>query len=221
MQIPKRLQVIGNLIPEGAYVADIGADHGLLEQFIALHLKDYHILAIENKEGPLNALRAQAECLKNVIISRSDGMNKVTSEYDTIVLAGMGGDNIINILIRDVSKLKKVKQIIVDAHSFIPKVRAKLIELGFAMDYEEIVYEAGVYYIIISFKRNTLDKHFSKDEIDFGYKLYLDPLFSDYKKYMIEKYKTLLEILSQVKTETEKYKEVCDELRRFESYGQN
>ena len=131
-------------------------------------------------------------------------MNKVTSEYDTIVLAGMGGDNIINILIRDVSKLKKVKQIIVDAHSFIPKVRAKLIELGFAMDYEEIVYEAGVYYIIISFKRNILDKQFSKDEIDFGYKLYLDPLFSDYKKYMIEK-----------------YKEVCDELRRFESYGQN
>lgn len=221
MQIPKRLQVIGNLIPEGAYIADIGADHGLLEQYIALHLNDYHVLAIENKVGPLTALYDNAGCLKNVNISHSDGMNKVTSEYDTVVLAGMGGDNIINILTKDVRKLKKVNQIIVDAHSFIPKVRAKLIELGFAIDYEEIVYEFGVYYIIISFKRNALEKQFSKDEIDFGYKLYLDPLFSDYKKYMVGKYKTLIEILSKVKTESERYNEVCDELRRFESYGQN
>ena len=221
MQIPKRLQVIGNLIPEGAYVADIGADHGLLEQYIALHLKDYHVLAIENKEGPLTALHNSAGCLKNVNISHSDGMNKVTSEYDTVVLAGMGGDNIINILTKDVKKLKNIKQIIVDAHSFIPKVRSKLIELGFAIDYEEIVFEADVYYIIISFKRNTSKKQFSKDEIDFGYRLYLDPLFDDYKKFKIEMYENLIEVLSSVKTESKRYNEICDELRRFKAYGQN
>ena len=221
MQIPERLQAIGKLIPDGACIADIGADHGLLEQYIALHLENFKVLAIENKEGPLLSLHNQVGCLKNVFISHSDGMNQVTSEYDTVVLAGMGGDNIINILTKDVSKLDNIKQIIVDAHSFIPKVRAKLIELGFGMDYEEIVYESDIYYIIISFKRNTNNKIYAKDEIDFGYKLYLDPIFGDYKKWMIEKYEKLLETLSKIKTEAQRYSELSDELRRFKSYGQN
>lgn len=221
MQFPKRLVAIGKLVHEGAYIADIGADHGLLEQYIAYNLKDYHILAIENKDGPLSTLRSAVECLKNIIVSHSDGMNQVTSEYDTVVLAGMGGDNIVNILSKNPKKLESVKQVIVDAHSYIPKVRKAMIDFGFDIDYEELVYEGGIYYIIISFKRNKEQKTYKDEEIEFGYKLYLDPLYKDYKNYTLNKYKKLLSELKQNKVCRERRKEVKNEIRRFKSYGQN
>ena len=220
MQIPNRLKVIGNLIHEGAYIADIGADHGLLELFIALNFKDYHILAIENKEGPLTALKETAGCLKNVDISHSDGLNQVTPEYDTVVLAGMGGDNIINIISRNIKKLENIKHIIVDAHSFIPKVRQFLIDCGYDISKEKLVFEGGIYYNIISFKRNSHQKSYKSDEIDFGYKLYLDPLFKNYKKSVLEKYKKVLDDLEKA-NKKEKYAEIKKEMRRFESYGKN
>ena len=220
MQIPNRLKVIGSFIHEGAYIADIGADHGLLELFIALNFKDYHILAVENKLGPLSALHETAGCLKNVSISHSDGLNQVTPEYDTVVLAGMGGETIIDILNRNVEKLENIKNIIVDAHSFIPKVRKYLIGKGYDIDREVLVFESEVYYNIISFKRNKKQKSYSEDQLQFGYNLYLDPLYEDYKKYVIQNYKNVLNKIENC-NQSKKYNEIADELRRFEAYGQN
>ena len=221
MQIPKRIQCIGELIPEGANIADIGADHGLLEQFIAHHLKHYKILAVENKLGPLAALHESVDCLENVFVSHSDGLNQLTSEYDTIVLAGMGGDNIIDILSKNKNKLKHVNRIIVDAHSFIPKVREEIIKYGFNIECEKIVYEKRIYYIVISFIRNGNKENYSKDEIEFGYKIYLDPLYEDYKNHIIKHYKSVSKKLENSKKNKDKYLEMLDYIRRFESYGQN
>lgn len=221
MQIPKRLQVIGDLIPDGAYIADIGADHGLLEQYIALHLENYHILAVENKIGPLSALHSAVSCLKNVDISHSDGLNQVTPEYDTIVLAGMGGDTIIEILSRNKNKLKNVKRIIVDAHSFIPKVRKTIIDFGFNIECEKLVFEKNHYYNIISFLRNEKKINYTSEQIEYGYNLYLDPLFEGYKKRIISKLLTIKKNLLKSKKHLEESKLIDEEIRRFESYGQN
>ena len=218
MQIPKRLEVIGDLIHEGAYVADIGADHGLLECYIASHLKDYHILAVENKKGPMSALSAATKDIPNINLSLSDGIEEITKEYDTIVLAGMGGDNIINILSRFPEKLKTIKNIIVDAHSFIPKVRKTLIDFGFDIETEKLVFEAGVYYIIISFKRNSKQKTYSEDELLFGYNLAKDPLFKDYKNFVLNRYKKILDDMEKSNCKNKKYNEILNEMRRFKSY---
>ncbi len=221
MQIPKRLQVIGDLIPDGSYIADIGADHGLLEQYFVLHLENYHILAVENKEGPLSALRSAVCCLKNVDVSHSDGLNQVTSEYDTIVLAGMGGDTIIEIISRNKNKLKNVKKIIVDAHSFIPKVREAIIGFGFNIECEKLVFERNHYYNIISFIRNENKINYTSEQIEYGYNLFLDPLFEGYKKRTISKLLTIKKNLMKSKKHFEDSKLIDEEIRRFESYGQN
>ncbi|MBQ0008946.1 MAG: SAM-dependent methyltransferase [Firmicutes bacterium] len=218
MQIPKRLEVIGELIHEGAYVADIGADHGLLERYIANHLKDYHILAVENKKGPMSALSAATKDLPNVILSLSDGIEAVNEQYDTIVLAGMGGDNIISILSKYPEKVKTVKNIIVDAHSFIPKVRRTLVDFGFDIEVEKLVLEAGVYYNVISFKRNSNQQNYSQDELEFGYNLSKDPLFKDYKNYLLNRYQKILNDMENSNCKNKKNKEILNEMRRFKSY---
>lgn len=219
MQIPTRLKVIADLIPEGALIADIGADHGLLEQYIAISKEKYFVLAIENKSGPFSTLLNNVGCLQNIIVSHSDGLNQVTKDYDTLVLAGMGGDNIIEILSKKIAKLKYVKQVVVDAHSFIPKVRRFMVEKGFDIEHEKIVFEKKHFYIIISFKRNEKQNLYKDEELEFGYKLYEDALFKDYQKSELKKLNTIAKKVC--KKDNEKYIQTCEEIRRLKTYGQN
>lgn len=219
MQIPTRLKVIADLIPEGARIADIGADHGLLEQYIAVSKEKYFVLAIENKSGPFSTLLNNVGCLQNIIVSHSDGLNQVTKDYDTLVLAGMGGDNIIEILSKKIAKLKYLKQVVVDAHSFIPKVRRFMVENGFDIEREKIVFEKKHFYIIISFNRNENKNSYNDEELDFGYKLYEDALFKDYQKSELKKLNTIAKKVC--KKDNEKYNQICEEIRRLKTYGQN
>lgn len=221
MQIPRRLKVIGDLIPEGANIADIGADHGLLEHYIALSKEKYFVLAIENKKGPFLRLLNNVECLQNVVASCSDGLNRVTNEYDTLVLAGMGGDNIIEILSKKITELTKVNRIIIDAHSFIPKARRAIIDFGFIIEKEILVHERGKFYNIVSFVRSSETKSYSNDELDYGYNIINDPLFNEYKKFLLNNLKSISNKIRKVDSEKEKYNQVIEEIRRLEAYGQN
>ena len=100
MKLSKRLQAIYDMVPNGV-VADIGSDHGKL--IISLFQngiisKGY---AIENKKGPYSRLVKAIEdsgCSDSIVPMFSDGISELPSDVDTIVIAGMGGFNIIEIL---------------------------------------------------------------------------------------------------------------------------
>ena len=112
MKLSKRLQAIYDMVPNGV-VADIGSDHGKL--IISLFQngiisKGY---AIENKKGPYSRLVKAIEdsgCSDSIVPMFSDGISELPSDVDTIVIAGMGGFNIIEILKAHPLKLKNVKQ---------------------------------------------------------------------------------------------------------------
>ena len=125
MKLSKRLQAIYDMIPSGV-AADVGSDHGKL--IISLFeggviSKGY---AIENKKGPYSRLVKAIKdsgCEDHIIPMLSDGISELPSDVDIVVLAGMGGINIIDILKAHPSKLKNVGTIVVDAHNAIPEMR--------------------------------------------------------------------------------------------------
>ncbi len=153
MKLSKRLQAIYDMVPAGV-VADIGSDHGKL--IISLFengviSKGY---AIENKKGPYSRLVEainKSNATNGVVPMFSDGISELPSDVETIVLAGMGGFNIIEILKAHPGKLKNVKTIIVDAHSGIPELRKQICYMGYVIADEDIVNDAGKYYEIIKF----------------------------------------------------------------------
>ncbi|MCQ2814728.1 MAG: class I SAM-dependent methyltransferase [Bacilli bacterium] len=169
MRLSKRLETIFNMVPPGV-AADVGADHGHLIIALIEENKISHGIAIENKKGPFNRLKKSIEehCLTNEIdVILSDGIKDINSEVNTVILAGMGGNTIINILKSDISKLKYIDTIIVDAHSCVPKLRKEVCELGYAIADEKIVFEDNIYYEIIKFKK--ADKAvYSPIDIEFG-----------------------------------------------------
>ncbi len=153
MKLSKRLQAIYDMVPSGI-AADVGSDHGKL--IISLFengviSKGY---AIENKKGPYSRLcKAIEESDANggVIPMLSDGISELPSDVDTVIIAGMGGFNIIEILKAHLSKLKNVRTIIVSAHNAVPEMRMKICKMGYVIADEDIVNEAGKYYEIIKF----------------------------------------------------------------------
>ncbi len=153
MKLSKRLQAIYDMVPSGV-VADVGSDHGKL--IISLFengviTKGY---AIENKKGPYNRLVKaieDAKAMDNITPMFSDGISELPSDVDVVVIAGMGGFNVIDILKKNPRKLKNVSTLIVDAHNAIPELRKQVCKMGYVIADEDIVYESGVYYEIIKF----------------------------------------------------------------------
>lgn len=169
MKLSKRLQAIYDMVPCGV-LADVGSDHGKL--IISLFQngvisKGY---AIENKKGPFDRLKKAIEennASDGVIPMLSDGISELPSDVETVVIAGMGGFNVIDILKKNPGKLKNVRTIIVDAHNAIPELRKQVTKMGFVIADEDIVYESGVYYEIIKFISGEA-MYLDDPDIEFG-----------------------------------------------------
>ena len=111
MLVSTRLKTVASFINESDCLADIGADHGILEIYLLAKYSNIKITAIENKKGPYKILDYNLRSFKNIRLSLSDGLESVDKSIDTVVLAGMGGTNIIKILKRYPEKIRQLKKI--------------------------------------------------------------------------------------------------------------
>jgi len=186
MAISARIRAIGEFISAGEKVADVGADHGYLELYLLAKHSDIFITAIENKKGPYSILDNNLRGFKNIKLSLSDGISAIDKDTTTLVLAGMGGLNIKKILDKKPEKLESITKVIVDAHRDIDVVRKSLVDYGFRIAKEIIVYEDNKYYVINEFIRDDKNHSYSEDEIEFGYRIYSDKLWPEYRNYLIE-----------------------------------
>lgn len=186
MILSKRLETIKSMCPKGI-VADIGADHGKLIISLVKNGIASFGFAIENKKGPFDRLVTAIENsgysakIKPIF---GDGIELLPENVNTIILAGMGGLNIVSILKKHPKKLENVSTIIADAHNAIPQMRESVCDMGFSIADEKIVYEDGIYYEIIKFIKS--DRAFYSDiDLEFG------PILRTQKSSMFKaKYKT-------------------------------
>ena len=215
MRISDRLKTVASFIKDDSNVADVGADHGLLEIYLLEHKNVNSILAIENKDGPFNILKNNLKDYE-VRLSLSDGIEDIDEKVDTIVIAGMGGILITNILNSLKEKLGNIKQIVVDAHRDNELVRREITNLGFYIEKEKIVYEKGTYYFVISFLKGHKD--YSDVEYEWGYKISEDPLFKQFKEDEIKTLSlNLIRYRSSEKATNEGIKLKEEKIRRLEN----
>ena len=187
MAISARIKAIGDFISGGEKVADIGADHGYLELYLLAKHSDVFITAIENKKGPFAILDNNLRGFKNIKLSLSDGLAAVDEKTTTLVLAGMGGLNIKKILDKRPEKLENITKIVVDAHRDIDVVRKAMIGYGYKISKEIVVYEDKKFYDIIEFIKADKQYRYSEDEIEFGYRIYRNKLWPQYRDHLIKK----------------------------------
>ena len=221
MEISSRIKTIGDFIDSCDYIADIGADHGLLELYLVAKFENIKILAIENKIGPYKILDRNLSGVKNVKLSLSDGLEAVDENIDVIVIAGMGGLNIKNILDAYPDKVKRLKKIVVDAHRDTDIARKTIVNYGFKINNEKIVYDKGKFYIVMEFLRTENIEKYSEDELRFGYKLFQDKLWAKYSKYLVERNKNIICKIKSKSGEQDKVLKLEELNERLRNYGKN
>ena len=221
MVVPQRIKTIGDFIESGDVVVDVGADHGLLEVYLIAKYPQITVTAVENKIGPYKILERNLKAYKNVRLSLSDGLQCVSKATRTVVMAGMGGLNIKNILSRYPHKTRHLNKIIIDAHRDISIARQEIINYGFRISREKIVFEQGKFYIVSEFTKTRKRMKYNKDILDIGYKLYEDDLWPKYKEYLMLENKKTIEKITDVKTMQDKVLNLETMNERLEKYGKN
>ena len=148
--ISARLRCCGELIPHGARVADVGADHGYLGIWLLSEGRADHVCACDLREGPLDSARRNARkyALENRMdFYLSDGLKAVPGDaYDTVVCAGMGGELITKIL-SDAPWLRNPHYtLILQPQIDIDLLRAWLSRQGFYEDRADLAGDGGFIY---------------------------------------------------------------------------
>lgn len=153
MKISKRIQKIIEYIDIEDKVADIGCDHGYLG--VGCLEKGIKFLQnIDNKKGPLSTAMKNLSDYQmddNVIYTLCDGLDELDDRVDTIVISGMGGDLISQIINRNLEKAKKLKKIIIVAHTKLFLLRKEMTK-NFTIIDEAMISEKNKIYEIIIFK---------------------------------------------------------------------
>lgn len=148
-----RLECIKYMVSKCSIAADIGTDHGYVAEMLLRDNICEKVIATDLNEGPLN--RA-VEHLKSVNLSDQcdfrlgSGLTVLNeNEADALVIAGMGGELIADIIETSRDIALKATQLILQPMTTADKLRRYLNENGFKIIDENIVKELHHYYFII------------------------------------------------------------------------
>ncbi|MDU3153901.1 MAG: class I SAM-dependent methyltransferase [Anaerococcus hydrogenalis] len=174
MKITKRLEKIANLVEEGKSVIDIGTDHGLVPLYLAKNNISKDILATDISAKSLKKLEDKLDKnLENIIKTKvCDGLDGIDIKENQIaIIAGMGAITIIDILSKDIDKVRNLDYVICEGNIGNEKLRKFLNENNFIIDRDFLIKDGRKHYDIIRFK-NGSDRKLSLGEIYFGKFIY-------------------------------------------------
>lgn len=153
MVISERLKALASYVRQGSRVADIGTDHGLLP----IYLVQQHIaptaVASDLREGP--AAVAQKNIQKagfsdRIDVRVGDGLAPISpKEADDIVIAGMGGETIVEILEAAPWVMDTRCRLILQPMSHAEILREWLYVRGFSTVTERLLEDVGRKYIVL------------------------------------------------------------------------
>jgi len=221
MNLSGRLKAIADAVPKCRAVADIGTDHG----YIPLYLVQNNIVdmavAVDISSGSLGKaekLVAQTE-LGDVIDTRlGNGLEVLKlGEVDTIIIAGMGG-----LLIRDILNAypdtARAATLILQPMVAQENLRKWLIGNGFMIIDEELVREDRRFYEIITAVAGyqTVEKEIY---YEIGYRLIENqhPLLEEFVLHKIRSLETIIEALDTVGTQAawQRQEELGTKLKQY------
>ncbi len=163
----ERMKAILSLIDPCETLADIGADHGLMSIHIAKNNLAKKIYACDVNSLPLEKAKGNIEkngLSEKVIPILADGLSFAHDKAQTVLIAGLGGEVISEILKKD--DIKNIKTFILQPMSRADKLRETLVLLGLKIDKEVLVKDAGKIYSVI--KASFGKEEYSPLEIKVG-----------------------------------------------------
>lgn len=150
LELTPRLGLLASWVRPGAKLADVGTDHAYLPVWLMLHGGVSSAIASDLRSGPLQRARENAEAwgvTKRLDLRLCDGLSGIgPEECDTVVIAGMGGENIAAILAAAPWTADGCHTLLLQPQSRAESLRQFLSENGYRIAREELVLDRGTLY---------------------------------------------------------------------------
>lgn len=165
IKLTPRLQQVANLVRHGTTVADIGTDHGYLVAYLIQNEIANFAIASDLREGPLSMAKSTAfQCgiANKIVIRLSDGLQSISSnEADDIVVAGMGGELIAEILGNCIWIKDKGKHLVLQPMTHSEDLRDYLCKNDFEIISDIVVREGKKLYNVIETSYSGVKKKYN------------------------------------------------------------
>lgn len=166
IHLSKRMEAIVNMVTIGNKICDVGCDHG----YVSIALVERNIapsaLAMDINEGPLEHAKENIDSigLHNQVSTRlSNGLREYhEGEADSLIIAGMGGPLMQDILSYDWKLTQSFKEYIFSPQSEIKEFRGFVDDNGFQIVDEDMVLEDGKYYVVMKCIRGSTNDNKAK-----------------------------------------------------------
>ena len=184
LQLQPRLRLLADMVPAGAHLADIGTDHGYLPVWLMQQGRIASAIAADIGPEPLaHARRTAAEYGAALDLRLCDGLRGIAPhEADTLVMAGMGGETIIQILTDSPWPRTSGCTLLLQPQSRGETLRAFLADHGYAIRREALVEDRGHIYPVL--EAGAGEMTLSPGRLLCGPRIASDPLGD---RYLIEK----------------------------------
>lgn len=217
MNLSKRLQSIANFVKQDSTVCDIGTDHGYIPVYLVKENISKKVIGSDISRGSLDKIidLIKRENVEDYIEARlGDGLDILNdNEADTLIIAGMGGLLISEILEKG-KDISGIEHFILQPMVGAKELRKYLEKNNFKIISEDLVCEDRKYYEVISALRG-------KQEI--GKKIYYEiseklinnrhPLLKSFVEYKKNKVKNIINEIKSI--DTDRTKDRYNEMQRL------
>ncbi len=222
MMLSQRLKAIADFVPLNSIVGDIGTDHGYLPVYLIENRIAKKVIGTDISKNSLQKIIQLVKSKgleKEIDIRLGNGLEVFKPfEIDTLVISGMGG-----LLIRDILDANKkvadsVTNFILQPNIASRELREYLYNNNFEIVDEKLIKESDKFYEIIYTKKG---KGYLKESyyLDIGEKLILnrDPLLKDYIQHKILVAENIIEKLKIDDSEKsrERYLELNNKIKEY------
>ena len=147
-----RLQAIADMVPEVQTLADIGTDHGYLPIALILDDRIKHGYAMDINRGPLGKAAENIKTYKleeKIDTLLSNGLENLPEGVECIVIAGMGGNLIRDIIEAYPERILNRPELILSPHLDTEIVRKCIHNIGYHIVKEAYIKDQDKHYPII------------------------------------------------------------------------
>lgn len=154
IELSLRMQTVADMVQPGGRVCDIGCDHAFVSIYLVANGIADHVIASDVRTGPCAIARdniARWGMDDRIDLRLGDGLGTVKpGETDSIIIAGMGGILITDILDAGRAVVNTAKQLVLQPQSELEHVRRYIHEQGWNITDEKMLVDAGKYYVVMS-----------------------------------------------------------------------
>ncbi|QSX08880.1 SAM-dependent methyltransferase [Alkalibacter rhizosphaerae] len=174
MKLTDRLQQVANYVKPGSVVADIGTDHGYLAVYLIKNNISPYVYASDVNQGPLNSAREQVRqqgLVHRIGLALSHGADRLKDHaIDQVVIAGMGGGLIAEIIENDLPFFQRVDSMILQPMTGQHDLRRYLLEKGFVIVDEDLAKEKHRLYqiLLVTHGKDQKLEKWSNEELRLG-----------------------------------------------------